>query len=153
MTETISNSSVNEREPRVKQTHQPRKTDREANTLTQMEVFQMWTELKKMEKELQLERPSNEEVATRLTQLLGFKVTEHNVMGARQQGCVDWRARNSSTGKTGKKSAVRKELEALTTLYRERMEFLEGTVRKLYKELNINFPEHRSMAPVSNSEL
>jgi hypothetical protein len=76
---------------RQKKHDRPRKTDRTSNTLTGKERFALWTALKEAKGELEAERADMVKAAAMMTQRLGFKVTNHNIKDAINQGIVNWK--------------------------------------------------------------
>jgi hypothetical protein len=76
---------------RQKKQDRARKTDRTSNTLTGKERFALWTALKEAKGELEAERADMVKAAAMMTQRLGFKVTNHNIKDAINQGIVNWK--------------------------------------------------------------
>jgi hypothetical protein len=76
---------------RQKKQDRPRKTDRQTNALNGKERFALWTALKEAKGELEAERADMVKAAAMMTQRLGFKVTNHNIKDAINQGIVNWK--------------------------------------------------------------
>jgi hypothetical protein len=76
---------------RQKRQDRPRKTNKQSNTLNGREKFALWTALQEAKGELEAERADMVKAAVMMTQRLGFKVTNHNVKDAINQGIVNWK--------------------------------------------------------------
>jgi hypothetical protein len=94
---------------RQKKYDRPRKTDRQSNTLTGKERFALWTALKEAKGELEAERADMVKAAAMMTQRLGFKVTNHNIKDAINQGIVNWKRPYERSAVSSKTVAELKE--------------------------------------------
>jgi hypothetical protein len=94
---------------REKKQNRPRKTDRQSNTLTGKEKFALWTALKEAKGELEAERADMVKAAAMMTQRLGFKVTNHNIRDAINQGIVNWKRPYERSAVSSKTVAELKE--------------------------------------------
>jgi predicted DNA-binding protein len=94
---------------RQKRQDRPRKTDRQPNTLTGKERFALWTALKEAKGELEAERADMVKAAAMMTQRLGFKVTNHNIKDAINQGIVNWKRPFERTAVSSRTAAELKE--------------------------------------------
>jgi acetolactate synthase regulatory subunit len=83
---------------RQKKQDRPRKTDRQTNALNGKERFALWTALKEAKGELEAERADMVKAAAMMTQRLGFKVTNHNIKDAINQGIVNWKRPHERSG-------------------------------------------------------
>jgi uncharacterized membrane protein len=94
---------------RQKKHDRPRKTDRQSNTLTGKERFALWTALKEAKGELEAERADMVKAAAMMTQRLGFRVTNHNIKDAINQGIVNWKRPYERSAVSSKTVAELKE--------------------------------------------
>jgi hypothetical protein len=94
---------------REKKLDRVRKTDRTSNSLTGKERFALWTALKEAKGELEAERADMVKAATMMTQRLGFKVTNHNIRDAINQGIVNWKRPYERSAVSSKTVAELKE--------------------------------------------
>jgi predicted DNA-binding protein len=94
---------------RQKKQDRPRKTDRQTNALTGKERFALWTALKEAKGELEAERADMVKAAAMMTQRLGFKVTNHNIKDAINQGIVNWKRPFERTAVSSRTAAELKE--------------------------------------------
>jgi hypothetical protein len=94
---------------REKKLDRVRKTDRTSNSLTGKERFALWTALKEAKGELEAERADMVKAATMMTQRLGFKVTNHNIRDAINQGIVNWKRPYERSAVSSKAVAELKE--------------------------------------------
>jgi hypothetical protein len=94
---------------RQKKHDRPRKTDRQSNTLTGKERFALWTALKEAKGELEAERADMVKAAAMMTQRLGFRVTNHNIKDAINQGIVNWKRPYERSGIPSRTAAELKE--------------------------------------------
>jgi hypothetical protein len=100
---------------RQKKHDRPRKTDRQSNTLTGKERFALWTALKEAKGELEAERADMVKAAAMMTQRLGFKVTNHNIKDAINQGIVNWKRPYERSAVSSKTVAeLKDQLDAMT---------------------------------------
>jgi hypothetical protein len=127
---------------RQKKQNQPRKTDRTSNTLTGKERFALWTALKEAKGELEAERADMVKAAAMMTQRLGFKVTNHNIKDAINQGIVNWKRPYERSAVSSKTVAELKEqldatagqignLKASITSLEQRLASVEDIVLRL----------------------
>jgi hypothetical protein len=120
-----------------KQKHQPRKGDRECNTLTGGEKFKLWQTLVEAKGELEAVRADFPQAAEMLTQRLGFKVTKNNIRDAVKKGIVDWKraARGSTLGlKKTLEDRIDQEVSAFNTRLKsiqERLVAVEDMILRL----------------------
>jgi hypothetical protein len=94
---------------REKKLDRVRKTDRTSNSLTGKERFALWTALKEAKGELEAERADMVKAAAMMTQRLGFKVTNHNIRDAINQGIVNWKRPYERSAVSSKTVAELKE--------------------------------------------
>jgi hypothetical protein len=117
---------------RQKQKQHPRKTDRTANSLTGKERFALWTALKEAKGELEAERADMVKAAAMMTQRLGFKVTNHNIKDAINQGIVNWKRPYERSGISSKTVAeLKQDLDTVGGNVNNAMSWLKDLEKRL----------------------
>lgn len=101
------------------------------NVHTGVQRYKLWKALEEMAVEIANERPSRENVVRRLTEQLGFEVTENNVLAAVKAGVIPpWKpdVRREQRSKPGGAEYRR---------YRDKFAALEESHRQLDRDVRI----------------